>query len=100
MSKPAQIRFRDAEVLAAPEPPRLAVAARIPAPTFDLGALSSDAARTPLQARESLGRRLLATADVVAVTATLVAVMSQFGIGSRALASLVSGPDWPGWTDA
>ena len=93
MSKPAQIRFRDQEVLTAPEPPRFAVAPPSPALPFDLAQLNTAAAaRTTLESQEALFRRLLAAADVVAVTATLVAIMTRFGIGSRALAAVATIP--------
>lgn len=93
MSKPAQSRLREAEVLTRPEPPRLTIAAPAPEPIFDLGQLSSNAeASKALESQEALHRRLLALADVAAVTATLVAVLSRFGLGSRTLMALASIP--------
>jgi len=93
MSTPAQARLREAEVVAAPEPPRLAVAAPAPEPTFDPLQLRGAAEATKvLESQEALRRGLLALADVLVITATLVVVMSRFGLGSRAGAALASIP--------
>jgi exopolysaccharide biosynthesis polyprenyl glycosylphosphotransferase len=79
-----------------PEPPRLAVVTNPAGPTFDLAQLSISA-RGPeaLEARELLRRRLLAAADLVAMTGTLVVVVSRFGIGVAALTGLAAMPAVP-----
>jgi exopolysaccharide biosynthesis polyprenyl glycosylphosphotransferase len=69
--------------------PRLAVAA----PSFDAAQLSA-ITKSPaaLHSREALHRRLLALADVVAMAATLVVVLTRFGIGLGVLTVLGSMP--------
>ena len=97
MTQQASIRLREAEAPAAlngaPEPPRLAVAAEAAAPPFDAAQLGSlTRAPAALLAREALHRRLLALADVVAMTTTLVVVLNRFGVGLGILAVLGSIP--------
>jgi exopolysaccharide biosynthesis polyprenyl glycosylphosphotransferase len=96
MSQRASIQLREVEAATAravPEPPRLAVAAQAAAPSIDLAQLSITA-RGPatLDSREALRRRLLASADVVAMTAALLGVVSGFAIGLGALTALASIP--------
>jgi exopolysaccharide biosynthesis polyprenyl glycosylphosphotransferase len=94
MTRRASMRLRavDAPAVVA-EPPRLAVATPPAAPFVDLAALSISA-RGPkaLEARESLRRRLLAAADLVAMTGTIVVVMSRSGIGVAALTGAAALP--------
>jgi exopolysaccharide biosynthesis polyprenyl glycosylphosphotransferase len=93
MSKPAQIRLREAEVPTRPEPPRLAIAAPAPEPIFDVGQLRSSAeASNALESQGAIRRRLLALADAAAVAAMLVVVLSRFGLGSSTIAALASIP--------
>lgn len=77
----------------APDPPRLAVAVPPAAPSIDLAQLSISM-RGPLSlaARELLRRRLLAAADLVAMTVTLLAVLHRFGMGVAGLSGLAAVP--------
>ncbi len=75
------------------ELPRLAVAAEPAAPSIDLAQLSiSTRGPLALAARELLRRRLLAAADLVAMTVTLVAVVHRFGFGVAGLTGLAAMP--------
>jgi exopolysaccharide biosynthesis polyprenyl glycosylphosphotransferase len=97
MSQQASIRLREAEAPVAlndaPEAPRLAIAAQVAAPLLDAAQLTIiTRAALARQSREALYRRMLALADVLAMTATLVVVLTRFGIGWKALAVLASIP--------
>jgi len=73
--------------------PRLAVALPPSAPSIDLAQLSiSTRGPLSLAARELLRRRLLAAADLVAMTVTLLAVVHRFGFGVAGLAGLAAMP--------
>jgi exopolysaccharide biosynthesis polyprenyl glycosylphosphotransferase len=101
MPRQAAIKLRDdaedPQPVAAPEYGRLAVA---PAPAVELAPLSLEAlardseqwVRDALEPSESLQRRLLALADVVAMAAVLVAVLSRFGIERAGFVALASTP--------
>lgn len=101
MARRASMRLRavaPAAVVAEPplavaEPPRLAVAVEPAAPSIDLAQLSvSTRGPLALAARELLRRRLLAAADLVAMTVTLVAVVHRFGFGMASLTGLAAMP--------
>jgi exopolysaccharide biosynthesis polyprenyl glycosylphosphotransferase len=77
----------------APDPLRLAVAVPAAAPSIDLAQLSiSTRGPLSLAARELLRRRLLAAADLVAMTLTLLAVLHRFGMGVAGLSGLAAVP--------
>jgi exopolysaccharide biosynthesis polyprenyl glycosylphosphotransferase len=75
------------------EPLRLAVATPPAAPTIDLAQLSiSTRGPLSLAARELLRRRLLAAADLLAMTVTLLAVVHRFSVGVAGLTGLAAMP--------
>jgi exopolysaccharide biosynthesis polyprenyl glycosylphosphotransferase len=82
-----------ASPVAVAELPQLAVASEPAAPSIDLRQLSiSTRGPLALAARELLRRRLLAAADLVAMTVTLLAVVHRFGFGVAGLTGLAAMP--------
>jgi exopolysaccharide biosynthesis polyprenyl glycosylphosphotransferase len=94
MTQQAAIGFTEEEDAAvASAPPLIALAGSRGVPAADLTPLSLDrSVPRHLESRESLHRRLLIGADVVAMTGALVAILSHAGIGVGALVALAVMP--------
>jgi exopolysaccharide biosynthesis polyprenyl glycosylphosphotransferase len=81
------------ELTVAPAFGRLPVTAQPASPAPGVVRWSPEAwARDALESRESLQRRLLAAADVIAMAAVLMVVLSRFGIEPATLVALASVP--------